>query len=503
MRPLHRRTPIVGAIALALLLAACGNRSNDTLHQQAANAAISGGSGATGGAATGTGTGSSTGSTTSSTVSGSTGAAGSSGTTGGFTGSTGSTGSSTTGATGSTGSTGSSATSTSGAPPGGNGGSTDVGVTANSITVGNASDLTGPVPGLFQGAPYGLDAYFAYINSQGGVYGRQLVAKDADSQTSCSGNETAHAGLVNQVFAFVGSFSLYDQCGTKVLAEKKNSTIADVSYALGTDTKNFKNNFSPEAAPPGYQTGMFAYWAHKYGSAVKAVGSIYPNIASAAASQTYFQASGSSVGWHWIYSQSVPAAQTNFTTEVTQMKLKGVKLVYISAENAQYSAEIKSEADSQNWHPIWIIPVAYASDFMDDIGSPGAAEGISGSNLYALFFNSGDAKNIPAVGLYQKWMQQTHPGAAYDLYSMYAWCSGQLFVQALKAAGAKVTRTKLLAQLRKVHNFDCDGILPANDPAGKKPPNCFVLWTIHHGVYVREDTPASKFRCGGRYLYAH
>ncbi|HWG74688.1 MAG TPA: hypothetical protein VG184_11615, partial [Acidimicrobiales bacterium] len=84
---------------------------------------------------------------------------------------------------GTTGTTGASGTSGAGGgagglgltlPPGGNGGATDVGVTPNSITVGNISTLTGPVPGLFAGAVNGTDAFLAYQNSQGGVFGRQL-----------------------------------------------------------------------------------------------------------------------------------------------------------------------------------------------------------------------------------------------------------------------------------------------------------------------------------------
>src|SRR4029077_588186 len=107
-----------------------------------------------------------------------------------------------------------------GAPPaGGNGGATDVGVTATSITIGNVSDLGGPVPGLFQGGPYGTQAYFDYINSQGGVYGRKLYLKTVDDKLDCSQNEAAYHNLAGSVSAFVGSWSLDDYCGAQVLAQ--------------------------------------------------------------------------------------------------------------------------------------------------------------------------------------------------------------------------------------------------------------------------------------------
>src|SRR4051795_10590977 len=91
------------------------------------------------------------------------------------------------------------------------------GVTATQITVGNVSVLTGPVPGLFQGGPDGVDAYFQYVNSQGGVNGRKLVVKSADDALTCASNLSATQSLSTQVFAFVGNWSTFDNCGAKVL----------------------------------------------------------------------------------------------------------------------------------------------------------------------------------------------------------------------------------------------------------------------------------------------
>ena len=68
---------------------------------------------------------------------------------------------------------GSSSSGTSGSSPG---------VTADSVTVGQVDDLSSPIPGLFKGAEDGTKAYFAYINSLGGVNGR-MIKLDAEDST--------------------------------------------------------------------------------------------------------------------------------------------------------------------------------------------------------------------------------------------------------------------------------------------------------------------------------
>jgi ABC-type branched-subunit amino acid transport system substrate-binding protein len=344
------------------------------------------------------------------------------------------------------------------------------------------------------------------INSQGGINGRFLYVKSADSQTTCSGDTTAHQDQLNKVFGWVGSFALYDDCGTHNVV-RQHGTIPDVSFALGPESKaNSVNNIPPESAPPGYQNGMFCYWAKKYGSGVVSkVGSIYPNLAAAATSQAYFKKASESCGWKWVYNNPEPAAQTTFYSDILNMQRRGVKIVFISAENAQNAATLKAEADSQNFHPLWAIPIAYASDFISRAGGNSAAEGIFGSNLYAMFFSPDDARTIPEVALFQKWMTQAYPGAAKELYAMYSWCGAKLFVQALRDVGAKVTRKAVTDKLKAVKTYNCGGMLPATSINNHKPDpnfNCYLLWNLHNGGYYRQDTPQGKFRCDGKYIPA-
>src|SRR2546426_16720 len=81
----------------------------------------------------------------------------------------------------------------------------------------NISILPGPVPGLFKGAVNGTDAFFQYQNSLGGVYGRALKLAPYDDQFDCGQNRAITESNIGKVFAFVGSFSLFDNCGAQIL----------------------------------------------------------------------------------------------------------------------------------------------------------------------------------------------------------------------------------------------------------------------------------------------
>ena len=382
------------------------------------------------------------------------------------------------------------------APSGGNGGATDVGVTGTAIQIANVSDLSGPVPGLFQGAVVGTKAYFNYVNSQGGVYGRQLQLAPVDSQTDCNQTENAYNSEINKVFAFVGGFALYDNCAAQVLGQ--HTQVPSVQYMLSSQALALPNNFSVDPIQPGHYTnGYFKYYDTKLGSAVQHVGTVYPNIPSAVAQEQGFENSAQSVGWKFVYTRAADATETNFQTDVIRMQSEGVKIVFLAATNAENAAILISEIRQQNWNPIIIAPVAYASNFIQLVGGTQAAEGILGAQLFSLFFNSSDASAIPEVGLFQQWMNRTDPGQALDLEGMYGWAEGELFVQALKAAGPKATRASLLAALKTVQQFSANGLIGTANPGARQATNCYVLWVIHNGQFQRVDTPSGAYRCDG------
>jgi ABC-type branched-subunit amino acid transport system substrate-binding protein len=384
------------------------------------------------------------------------------------------------------------------APPGGNGGATDVGVTATSITVGNISDLGGPVPGLFQGGPYGTQAYFDYINSQGGVYGRRLQLKVNDDQLDCSQNQAEYQNLVNEVFAFVGSWSLNDSCGAQVLAAHP---VPAIQQALSTQFQKLPGSFSVNPYNAGAPTGYFEYFKAKYPDAIKSVGTIVGNQASAVQSWKYFKATMESLGYVIKYEDYFPPAQSNFTADVIRMRQAGIKMVFILAVNAPDLAIFSQEAHQQGWKPdVFVAPIGYFGSYISQSGGPEVVEGQWMPVVQAMFLGE-DAASVPEVALFDKWIKQGFPNFPIDQFAGTSWSNAALFVEALKKAGPQVTRAKLLAAISQIHSYGDNGMFPEIDVASKKNGNCYLLLRIHNGKYVKVDDPPKGFRCDGTYHF--
>jgi ABC-type branched-subunit amino acid transport system substrate-binding protein len=501
----NRRTPLaVVALGAMLAVTACGSRANDSLRQQAARAALSQGSSGTGQNLAGgsTGTGGTTGpGTTGTSTAGTTGA----GTTGGTT-----TGGTTTGGT-TTGATTTGGSTTAGGPfTGDNGGSTDVGVTRTALNVGIVADLSGPIPGLFEGAVRGTQAYLAKVNAEGGVFGRQLKLDVGDSQLTCDQYKAQTQSEVGKDFALVGSFSLYDSCGADVL--KANPTVSDVHNALSNAAQSINNNFSVAPLGSGWRTGPLSYYKNKFGDAWQHIGSIYAAIGGGketwTAAKAVIQKAGAPWQGHVARDASYQPTDTDFTAEVIRMQQAGVKMIYVIAANNAGAANllhaVRQQTASRNWPVVFGGP-AYDQAFLQQAHSDLTTSGVGPTfedQQYALFFNHSDAQAIPAVQDFQTWYGRVSGGASPDLFAAYGWSSAELFVKALRAAGPKANRKTLFTQLKKVTSFDADGLLATANPAHNKPGSCWVLTQAVNGQWARLDSPRGTFRCDGGYQTA-
>ena len=225
---------------------------------------------------------------------------------------------------GSTGGSGAAGGST--APAGGNGGATDVGVTATTITIGNIASISGVAPGLTQSAQQATQAVAAYVNSQGGIDGRQLKVQTYDDGNDSGTNFADATQACSGDFALVGSASGFDDGSATAVAK---CGIPDMAAEVSTTAAG--NTADIYGASPGnahyWPVGPAEYLKSKYPSAVTKAAMIYLNVpATADQAQREMQAY-SSVGFDYVYPASVTATEPNYAPYVLQMQQKGVQYV--------------------------------------------------------------------------------------------------------------------------------------------------------------------------------
>lgn len=382
--------------------------------------------------------------------------------------------------------------------PGGGAGA-QPGVTASTITVGNVSSITGPIPGIFQGAPYGVQAYFDYVNAHGGVDGRQLKVKSLDDGFSCALNTTSTQKSVSSVFAYVGDFSIYDNCGAKVLAAHPG--VPRVAEEDSPEAKALPSAYAAQPQPIGLQTGPLAYIAQKYPSAIKKVGALYGNAASSVTFWHAFSAAMGSEGYKVAYSRATGPTETSFTSDILRMKSAGVQLLFLNDDDPQTILRVINEAAAQNWHPqVTYSSLVYDHNLIKGVAGS-AANGILIPLSSALYLGEDKAAS-PEVNLFLTQMAKAHPKFTPDEWAWDGWINAELFVQALKSAGPNPTQAGLVTALKNTHSFTANGALAPADVGNKKAPTCWMMATVHNGTFSRL-TPATGFNCSGSFYYYH
>ena len=381
-------------------------------------------------------------------------------------------------------------------PAGGNGGATDVGVTATTITLGNVTTLSGPVPGVFEGAVIGTVAAAAYVNSLGGIYGRQLKVSSRDDQFDTGQNRAVTIDLLDKVFAFAGSFSSYDDAAVN---EIKSSGIVDASVSLSNARRAIANNFSVAPGHKGWRTGPLNYFKKKFPNSVVKTGAIYYDIPSAKASYDGWKAAAESVGYKITYERGISPTETDFTADVVRMRSSGVKLVYLTALDYKATARLAKAIEQQNFAVDAFVSggVAYDPNFVTFAGP--AANGVYSEQQMSMY--NGEDVALPEVNLFNQWVSKIKPGYKPDLFAVYGWGSVRLLADALKANGPKVTRASVNDAIRKLGTYDIHGMIAPANPGTKAPPTCYILVKINNGKFERYDSPPPAFRCADSGYY--
>jgi len=364
------------------------------------------------------------------------------------------------------------------------------GITDDKIVIANVSDLTGPVPGLFQSSLDATNAYVAYFNATSDICGRKLEVLSLDSRTDAAGDQQAYVEACDKAFAAVGSMSGFDNGGA---ATADSCGIPDIrSTSVYPERLGCSTCFGTQSTNPKlFQNAVPDRILKNYPAAAKAAAVLYINAGAAAPNAKYEAAAMQKRGMNVIYLQGIDISEFNYAPYVQQMKDKGVRYVQFVGP-ISYSVRLAQAMQQQSFKPdvFALDQTAYNPEFVDTGGD--AVEGTKVFLSTAMFEEAG---SNPEMQLYLSWLHQVNPNANPTVFGLFSWSAARLFVEQSLKLGGRLDRPGLVQAMSKVDNWTGNGLHSPQHVGSKQTAECWRWITLKGGQWVPDGS--AKYSCSG------
>src|SRR5579859_3782382 len=329
------------------------------------------------------------------------------------------------------------------------------GITASTITIGSHQPLTGPAaPGYSEIAP-AANAYFSYVNANGGVYGRKIVYKYLDDGY----DPTKTASVVHELVLQDNVYALFNGLGTPThLAAVSFLTaqkVPDVFVASGcecwNDTAKYPDTFGWQLdyVREGKILGQYV----KQHFAGKKVAYFYQNdeFGLDGVKGLDDEIPGSQV----VSRQSYDPTNINIGPQVTALKASGAQVV-VSFSVPAFTALLKLYSLKLSFTPALVVsdvgadPITLAG-LLQAFAKQGGAK-VNGTALIQGIVTDG---YLPSLGnmsnswiaLFKKVHDTYDPKAPFDGNVLYGEAVAYAFVQAMFKAGRNPSRADLVSAI--------------------------------------------------------
>jgi branched-chain amino acid transport system substrate-binding protein len=336
----------------------------------------------------------------------------------------------------------------------------DPGVSSTQIVIGTTTPLTGPAsPGYKDVAP-AAQAYFDYVNANGGINGRKIkyVVKDDQYNPAKTKSATSELILRDKIFLMFGA--LGTPTHSAVVADLNRRGIPDVF--VNTGSSNFDNpRRYPTTFPyfPSYVVEAKVMASYIQGSSAlrsKKRCLFFQDGEFGDNAQKGFKAAGMTFSTTVSYFSGQQVAP--FTSQVSKMKAAGCQLVVFFGVTSA-TAQLLGTAAKAAFRPTWMIT---------SVGSDPSVLGASlGSSTNALLNGIySPSFLVPIQDTRNPYVSQMKVIAdknklPWNFYTFYGINTAYVLSQALKAAGRNLTRKGLINALQtKASSFRSAAVVP-------------------------------------------
>ena len=322
----------------------------------------------------------------------------------------------------------------------------DPGITASTIKLGITSPLTGIASPGYNKIPGAMKAYFDYVNTNGGVNGRKitLVSKDDQYIPTTAVAKANELILRDKVFALVGTLGT---ASTKALTASTQlskrgipSLFVNTGWSGFADKKAYPTTFS---ILPSYQMEakiMAKYVKETY--AGKKLALIYQDDDFGRDALAGFKTAGLTFDTYIPYasgSQSLPATGAGW---ISKLKTAGAEVTVLFGVSSASTAAL-ANAFAAGFKTQWVL---------GSVGGDATTIAATNRAFVPLLTGAKGFSFAPAptdttdeyIKLFQSIYAAAQPTQTFDNNVVAGMSNAFLAVQALKAAGANLTRKGLI-----------------------------------------------------------
>jgi len=377
------------------------------------------------------------------------------------------------------------------------------GVTDTEILLGSHFALSQSPATAYAPIMDGMRAYFDYVNSQGGVYGRKIKLLIGDDHYNPADTLEVVRKLVEQdgVFAMIGC--LGESTHTTVWKYLEEEGIPDLFQSSGIvkwtqPVAHTRFGGNPDYYTEGKMLGQ--YIAQHY--AGKKLGLLLQNDEIGVDGEKGLRDGLEGSDVQIVARETHETTQWDVTAQTQRLKNANPDVVAAYSIPPPAASLVKTARETLNWDVPFVISGVNASDVFAQLAGAQNAEGavsvVFGKQLYQT--------DDPAIQLHLQIMKDFGQGVPASNFTLYGQAMAEIMVKGLENAGPNLTRESLIEGLEAIRDWCCTAcMVPVNmSPTDHRPMEMEFYIKMHNGNWEPfgdpisyESTPGKVVGCKG------
>jgi branched-chain amino acid transport system substrate-binding protein len=372
------------------------------------------------------------------------------------------------------------------------GAASETGVTSTQVLIGGTTPLSGPAS-AYQSVAKGAAAYFAYVNSKGGVNKRKIkyIYKDDGYDPSKTTDATRELVQQDKVFAIFNSLGTDQNLAIRSYLNALKIPQLFVASGATTFGKDYKQYPYTIGYQPNYRAEGTIYGRYIVKHQPKArIGVLYQDDDYGkdllAGLQRGLGKKASLIKSKQSYNVDDPDVQS----EVAKLKAAKVNTLMVFA-TPKFAIQAYVYSAKLAWKPlVYMNAVSSAANVMGLSTAATSKKQTEGSISIVFLKDPTDPswKSNSGMKLYRSIMKKFRGGNPNDVYAVYGMSVAHTFVEALKKAGKNPTRASIMhaADTLNVTNdpFLLPGISVKTNATDHFPLDQAKLQRYHNGHWV-------------------